>query len=926
MNILITNDDGIYSPGLQALALVAREFGTVHIVAPDVEQSSMGHAITHVRPLRMRRTDVAGVDGLRVNGTPADCTTLGCHLHKIDVVLSGVNLGPNIGNSMWHSGTLAAAKQAALLGLRGIAISTFTHDERDEYDFDTLRPHIRDALALLLPLDDLALVNVNLPPDPRGTAWARSVGPPLRRTRRAGTRPHGPRALLGHGAADRGSRGRDRPLGGAARPDLDHPAPPRPDGSRRARSEVTGPSGPSLRAVAAAAMRENGFQPEFSPAVVAEVRALDESDVRVRRPETRDLRALLWSSIDNPTSRDLDQVEHAERRDDGAIRRAPRHRRRRLARAARLRGGRSRSDEHDVRLHGRHRVPHAPRAPLDRPHVAERGRGPARVRRRVRRRRGRRACRTRRSTTRSCTIARSCRTPTSAPGSRTTRRRPPRIAASAELASRCGCRTKPRSRLRTRARPAGALDFESVEASPVVANGKVIDLAVTQRNRARDLIEDFMVAANRCVATFLHANGSSSIRRVVREPERWDRIVAIAAEHGVTLPPEPDAPRSAHSSPRAAPPIPSTSRIFRSRSSSCSGPGAYVVEPAAGSDTDAGHFGLAVADYVHSTAPNRRFPDLVTQRMLRATWLREPAPYADDVLAGIAAHCTERGERGAQGRAHDAEDGRRGAARRARRRQLRPRSSPPHRSKGSYARVLSPPVEGRIMKGAQGLDVGDTRAAHAGARGRRARPHRLRARERGRRAQARAQPQQEAHGGRAAAAHRRDVRRRGDRRGRARHLGARARRQRGRPRRARLRGSRPGHERAGPADRHGQRARLHRLRVRRRRATRGRKRGATGSAPSRVRSSAASATPSTPSSPASRRRPCGSRRRRSASRAGSCAAPPGSRRATASASCCSPPMRGAASSTSRARTPSFRSTEHVPHRIRAHRTVPAHVV
>ena len=173
MNILITNDDGIYSHGLQSLALVAREFGTVHIVAPDVEQSSMGHAITHVRPLRMRRTDVAGFDGLRVNGTPADCATLGCHLHRIDVVLSGVNLGPNIGNAMWHSGTLAAAKQAALLGLRGIAISTFTHDERDEYDFEALRPHIRDALALLLPLDDLALVNVNLPPDPHGTAWAR---------------------------------------------------------------------------------------------------------------------------------------------------------------------------------------------------------------------------------------------------------------------------------------------------------------------------------------------------------------------------------------------------------------------------------------------------------------------------------------------------------------------------------------------------------------------------------------------------------------------------------------------------------------------------------------------------------------------------------------------------------------------------------
>lgn len=172
MNLLVTNDDGIYSPGLHALAEAAREFGTVYVVAPDVEQSSMGHAITHARPLRMRRTSIAGIEGLRVNGTPADCATLGCHLYdSIDVVLSGVNLGPNIGNSMWHSGTLAAAKQAALLGHRGIALSTFS--DSDEYDFEALRPHIREVLALLLPLEGVSLLNVNLPPAPRAIAWTR---------------------------------------------------------------------------------------------------------------------------------------------------------------------------------------------------------------------------------------------------------------------------------------------------------------------------------------------------------------------------------------------------------------------------------------------------------------------------------------------------------------------------------------------------------------------------------------------------------------------------------------------------------------------------------------------------------------------------------------------------------------------------------
>jgi 5'-nucleotidase len=172
MKLLVTNDDGIYSPGLHVLADVAAEFGRVHVVAPDVEQSSMGHAITHARPLRARRTRVAGLDGIRVNGTPADCVALGCHLYEhIDVVLSGVNLGPNIGNAIWHSGTLAAAKQAALLARRGIALSTLATD--DQADFDGLRPHLRAVLAEVLPMDHFALLNVNFPLAPRGRHWTR---------------------------------------------------------------------------------------------------------------------------------------------------------------------------------------------------------------------------------------------------------------------------------------------------------------------------------------------------------------------------------------------------------------------------------------------------------------------------------------------------------------------------------------------------------------------------------------------------------------------------------------------------------------------------------------------------------------------------------------------------------------------------------
>lgn len=172
MRILIANDDGIYSPGICALAEVAARFGDVRIVAPDVEQSSMGHAITASRPLSYRRTPIKGFEAYRVNGTPADCVALGTHhWEKVDVVLSGINLGPNLGNSAWHSGTLAAAKQAALLGFRGIAFSTPVTG--DEPDFETLKPYVAEVLELLLPDPSLKLVNVNLPPQPKGLRWAR---------------------------------------------------------------------------------------------------------------------------------------------------------------------------------------------------------------------------------------------------------------------------------------------------------------------------------------------------------------------------------------------------------------------------------------------------------------------------------------------------------------------------------------------------------------------------------------------------------------------------------------------------------------------------------------------------------------------------------------------------------------------------------
>lgn len=174
MRILVSNDDGIYSPGIAALAEVASEFGTVRVVAPDVERSSMGHAITASRPLSYRATRIGDLTAYRVNGTPADCVALGAYQwEKVDLVLSGLNLGLNLGNSIWHSGTVAAAKQAALLGLRAVALSA---PAGAEPDFEPFKPWIRQVLRTLLADADgmLGLVNVNFPRNPRGLVWTRA--------------------------------------------------------------------------------------------------------------------------------------------------------------------------------------------------------------------------------------------------------------------------------------------------------------------------------------------------------------------------------------------------------------------------------------------------------------------------------------------------------------------------------------------------------------------------------------------------------------------------------------------------------------------------------------------------------------------------------------------------------------------------------
>ncbi len=172
MRILVSNDDGVYSPGIHALARVAQDYGNVRVVAPDVEQSAMGHAITVRRPLHYHRTLIDGLEAYRVDGTPADAVALGAHhWDKVDLVLSGINLGLNIGHNIRHSGTVSAALQAAFLSIPAIAFSAPSSD--DPVDYAAFEPFLREVIELYLELDDLPLLNVNFPIEPKGLRWTR---------------------------------------------------------------------------------------------------------------------------------------------------------------------------------------------------------------------------------------------------------------------------------------------------------------------------------------------------------------------------------------------------------------------------------------------------------------------------------------------------------------------------------------------------------------------------------------------------------------------------------------------------------------------------------------------------------------------------------------------------------------------------------
>jgi len=281
---------------------------------------------------------------------------------------------------------------------------------------------------------------------------------------------------------------------------------------------------------------------------------------------------------------------------------------------------------------------------------------------------------------------------------------PPKVAASADLAAQLKLQDTAAQRMGGNRFQHGALDLETIETRPVLVTDQIIGIAPITKNRASSLIEEFMIAANGVIARTFEDAHLSSIRRVVRTPKRWDRIVELAKAKGYTLPAEPDSKAlndvllaEKQKDPDHFPDVSLT--VIK-----LLGPGEYIlVKP---DQPSPGHFGLAVQDYTHSTAPNRRFPDVITQRLLKSWLTKQPATYSDDQLDAIAQRCTQM------------EDAARKVERDMQKRiaavALHPHIGQSYQAivtgvnnYGTFVRTLDPHVDGKVVQGAKGLDVGD---------------------------------------------------------------------------------------------------------------------------------------------------------------------------------------------------------------------------
>ena len=462
------------------------------------------------------------------------------------------------------------------------------------------------------------------------------------------------------------------------------------------------PSHFDLQAAARQLMLENGFEPDFPPEVQQQLVQIKSRPPQKPAGNVRDLRNLLWSSIDNDTSRDLDQIEYAEKLPGGSTKVLVG-----IADVDSFVPKDSPIDEHASKetcsiYTGVRIFPMLPeelstgttsllevdgKLSMVVEFVVD-GNG----------------CVTQEQLY-PAVVTNKAQLAYNGVGAWLEDRgpAPAKVAASAELQAQLKLQDEVAQALKNERHNHGALDIETIEVNPVMLNDQVVDLQKQEKNRATELIEDFMIAANGVVARTLEKAGISSIRRVEKTPERWDRIVALAAEHGGKLPAEPDSKalndflqiRRAQDPDHFADVSLTVIKLM--------GSGEYVVERPG--QPSPGHFGLAVQDYTHSTAPNRRFADMVTQRLIKSVIARQKSPYSDDELSAIATNCTMK-----EDAARKVE---RGMSKRIAAVSMSSRLGQVFDAivtgagpKGTFVRVLTPHVEGMLMHG-QGVDVGD---------------------------------------------------------------------------------------------------------------------------------------------------------------------------------------------------------------------------
>jgi exoribonuclease-2 len=459
----------------------------------------------------------------------------------------------------------------------------------------------------------------------------------------------------------------------------------------------------NLVAAAHASMIEHGFQPEFPAGAAAQLAAIEAHPELPAAPGAQDLRSLLWSSIDNDTSKDLDQIEWAEQLPDGRIRV--------LVGVAdvdvrvglgTVLDGHAKSETTSVYTgvkvfpmlpaelsegitslnEDQDRVSHVIEFVVDPAGAVSDGKVYAAL---VRNR------------------AQLAYNGVSAwleghgPA-------PAKVAASSDLAAQLKLQDAAAQRMVGGRFQHGALDLETVETHPVLQGDKVVGIVSLEKNRATSLIEEFMVAANGVAARTFEDAGVASIRRIVRVPKRWDRMVEVAQGLGTTLPAEPDSKAlndfllaQKQKDPVHFPDLSLTMIKLM-------GPGEYVlVKP---NEPSPGHFGLAVQDYTHSTAPNRRFPDIVTQRVMKALLAHKPQPYSEDDLDVIAVHCTLM-EDNARKVERDMQKRIAAVVLRPRIGQSFPAIVTGVNKYGTFVRTLDPHVDGMVVQGGKGLDVGD---------------------------------------------------------------------------------------------------------------------------------------------------------------------------------------------------------------------------